>query len=183
MSYQAAFGAEHLLHDREAAYAFFLREYAQVKAEDTALCEAISARYVRVSLAAWKNEELPSEWLFQLFYLTAGKKTVAATGEIVPYLDQVQVLAQAGKLPFTAAQWAVCRREYESGDGGAVRHSAIYRAAEKPAYRIVSTLYSRYIPWLKQTRQPAGKTDAVSALSDTDMQIMENILRGAYLPL
>lgn len=67
MCYQAAFGAEHLLQDREAAYLYLKEEYDALEADTGLLYEQIHSNMCRVNLAAWKMEQLPLEWLFQMF--------------------------------------------------------------------------------------------------------------------
>lgn len=71
LCYQAAFGAEHLLRDREAAYQYLKKEYDALEADPGPLYEQIHPGMCRVSLAAWKRERLPLEWLFRMFAETA----------------------------------------------------------------------------------------------------------------
>ena len=71
LCYQAAFGAEHLLRDKEAAYQYLEKEYAELEADAGPLYEQIHPGVCRVSLAAWKREQLPLEWLFRMFAETA----------------------------------------------------------------------------------------------------------------
>lgn len=71
LCYQAAFGAEHLLRDREAAYQYLKKEYDAMEADSSPLYEQIHPGMCRVSLAAWKRERLPLEWLFRMFAETA----------------------------------------------------------------------------------------------------------------
>lgn len=71
LCYQAAFGAEHLLRDREAAHRYLEEEYDAREADSSFLYEQIHPGVCRVSLAAWKRERMPLEWLFEMFAETA----------------------------------------------------------------------------------------------------------------
>ena len=64
LCYQAAFGAEHLLSDLDAARKYFDAEYQRTPASDGPLCEMISEGVCRVNLGAWKNSGMPEDWLF-----------------------------------------------------------------------------------------------------------------------
>jgi len=71
--YQARYGAEHLLTDIPAAREYFMREFSSVPADDADLFEEISPDYARVNFSAWKKKDLPPEWLFRMFALTASR--------------------------------------------------------------------------------------------------------------
>lgn len=71
LCYQAAFGAEHLLQDKTAAYQYLEQEYAALEAGSDPLYEQIHPGMCRVNLAAWKREGMPLEWLFGMFVETA----------------------------------------------------------------------------------------------------------------
>lgn len=168
LSYQASHGAEHLLRDRDGVHHYFSEEYHSVPAADLPLYEPICADFARVNLAAWKYHDLPEQWLFEMFYLTAG------LGAQIPglddraetlrqYLDAVGDLSAAGQLPFDLAAWQAFRQNYEEAGGGAIHHSATYREAEYPAYRIIHRQYLRLIPLLESLAEKLSHMPASDA--------------------
>ena len=159
LCYQAARGAEHLLTDPAAAREYLLREFAATPADaDCPLYEWLSPQMVRVNLAAWKARALPPEWLFGMFADTS--RLPAAEADRLPqYLQQAGELAvQAGQFP--RQQWQTALETYRAAGMPPVRHSEAYRAAEAPAYRIVSSRYLRLLPVLEGIAARQAETPA-----------------------
>ncbi len=150
LCYQAVFGAEHLLTDEDRARSYFEREWESLTPVNSRLWEPISERYGRVDLAVWKFADLPSEWLFRMFFLTASQKSPQGHDELQGWLDSVEEMTAEQQLPFSREDWLRTRSSYEQNGGGAVHHSERYRAAEHPAYRVVDRRYIALIPLLKR---------------------------------
>ncbi len=156
--YQAAYGAEHLLADLDRARTYLEREYVSVTAsQEQPLYEAISPQVCRVNLAAWKQHDLPLEWLFRMF---AASASIAvdhgqATQQFLSYLDIADHLIQTGRLPvsFSAEEWTNALSSYKNSGMNAVHHSDPYRQAEYPAYRIIRYEYVRLLPVLEAVAQ------------------------------
>ncbi len=137
LCYQAARGAEHLLSDLDRARGYLERELEATPADgDIPLIEPISDDVARVNLAAWKARGLSSDLLFDLFAATA---SVRREGEdLLPvYLALAGEWLTCTEGPVEPAEWQEFLRRYEEQGYPAVHHSEVYRAAEKPAYRIV----------------------------------------------
>lgn len=146
LCYQAAFGAEHLLRDREKAKVYLQQEYDNVIAAERPLFEEISDAIVRVDLSAWKFHGLPADWLFEML----AASPFGAEGETAfrEYLKQAEdALPQ---MPFSPADWQAYLQEYEKTGLAPVHHSEIYRAKENPAYRIVDKKFIRIFPILQK---------------------------------
>lgn len=147
--YQAAFGAEHLLGDVNAAKRYFDEEFAAVSPRQGVLCEEISDGVCRVHLDVWKDRGMPPEWLFALFSMSKPERE-----DIQPWLDAVEELTG-----ISIDEDYRCRPH-------PVHHSESYRKAEKPSYRVVSRYLCRLIPILEKMgrvtaidgRAGAGKT-------------------------
>lgn len=173
LCYQAARGAEHLLADVSRARAYFDQEYAATPADASLpLFEALSENVSRVNLAAWKAEGLPADWLFRMFVDAA---SVPQEGR-----DLLEdCIAQAA--PIAAAvmpDWADALAAWRNAGRPAIRHSEAYRAAERPAYRIVRRQFECILPLLKRLnasdglgviaidgRSASGKTTKAALLS------------------
>ncbi len=172
--FQTAFGAEHLLADKDAAWKYLVAEYEAVedvlnsKCEDAKqdekrdsesrepLYENISDTLCRVNLRPWKAKGLPLEWLFTMFVKgaeeAAGVKTAAADGAQANFLkitEEAQMLIAQGVFKFDLASWRQYLAEYPMEHPTAVHHSEGYREAEKPAYRLVPGKYIRLLPILE----------------------------------
>ena len=150
LCYQAAFGAEHLLGDLAAAEAYFEREFATAE-EIQPLYERISPDCCRVNLSAWKARGLPPAWLFRLFAESAAGMT-GSQETFERLLRDADALCATGRTPFSPGDWAAALEAHRR-DGGAVRHSEAYRAAERPAYRLVNTAFIRLFPLLERMAQ------------------------------
>ena len=75
LCFQAAFGAEHLLLDRERAQSYFLCEYEATEITNEPLLEEISARYARMNIGAVKRLSIEPDRAFEVFFLTASEKS------------------------------------------------------------------------------------------------------------
>ncbi len=137
-SFQAAYGAEHLLTDRAAAKACFDEEFAAVPPRTGELSEAISDHVCRVHLDVWKQRGLPADWLFALFVLSKPQSE-----DIGVWLD-----AAAAVMPQATREIEAYRH-----DPHPIHHSENYRIVERPAYRVVSRHLCRLIPILEKMGQ------------------------------
>lgn len=156
LCYQAAFGAEHLLSDLSAAQKHLHAEFLACEESDSEpLYETISPTIMRVNLRVWKAQNLPEEWLFRLFSLSCRPCTDGKT-RFMRYLACVDALCNAGKLPFTTDAWRQYKAAYLADGIRAVHHSDAYRAAESPAYRIVTKRFIRMLPLLVHAAQTQG---------------------------
>lgn len=165
MCFQAAFGAEHLLEDRETAREWFIKEYGQVQPRiEEALTEDISEDFARVNLGAWKARQLPSEWLFGMFVETASEaNTTYCSREL--FERNIKIIGQLtaeGIFGFGEDTWEEYLRSYPVKEPVPVHHSEGYRRVEKPAYRLVGKQMCALIPLLevihkKRQEQDKGK--------------------------
>lgn len=162
LCYQAAFGAEHLLRDKTAAYQYLEQEYAALEAGSGPLYEQIHPGMCRVNLGAWKREGMPLEWLFGMFVETAanppgnGGQAFQDCLDIVGQLIREQSDDIAAKQPtgelfvnITSEQWNGFLSDYPLQRPEAVHHSEKYRQREHPAYRLVCSRFIRLFPVLQ----------------------------------
>lgn len=184
LCYQAARGAEHLLDDTARARAYFDAEYdatpAYVDEQPFAsrtyfpFFEPISEKIARASLAVWKAAGFPAEWLFRMFVHTAS----VPTGEedlLERYIAEVTNVVSDEWGP---GRWDAAVAAWREAGMPPVHHSEEYRAAEKPAYRIVNRDFRCILPILWQLmerpdvrviaidgRAASGKTTKAALLS------------------
>ena len=126
LCYQGAYGPGHLLKDIRKAKEYFDEEFANVDPSTIPLVESISDLYCRINLSAWKNTAMPSQWLFDMFLMSADS---AAKDEklLMNYLEAAKEFIADDKYLET----------YKASGMPAVHHSEAYREHEKPSYRVV----------------------------------------------
>ena len=173
LCFQAAFGAEHLALDPAAAQNYLREEFEKTPAGSEPLYEEISEETVRVNLGAWKREGLPEEWLLRMFLQTAenppkaGERRFRELTELVTDIlregqttagsvapgqaekEETDTEGTAGGAT-TLLQWKEYLAAYPMDNPHAVHHSESYRAAEKPAYRLVCRRFLRIFPVLRK---------------------------------
>lgn len=146
LCYQAAFGAEHLLVDKEAALIWLQKEFDEIKVTETSekLYEQIHEKVCRINLREWKRRNIPLIWLFRMFVESASFTDACGEENFTKYLEEAKMMIQKGEFPFTAEEWE------KTGKQGPVHHSEAYRQQERPAYRIVCSRYIRLLPVLEK---------------------------------
>ena len=149
LCYQAAFGAEHLLADKEKALRYLEREWEQTPPSKGPLYEEISPEICRVDLGAWKGRGFLPEWLFFFFAASCTPKE-GAREVLAGLLDESERLLTLSDASFSIEAWRIFRAAYENAGMPPMHHSETYRRAEKPAYRIVKLEWTRYFPDLER---------------------------------
>lgn len=137
LCYQAAHGAEHLLADLDRARLYLIRELEATPADgEIPLAEPISDAVARVNLAAWKAKGLSPDTLFELFSATA---RVSGEGDqrLDAYLKEVSLCLEREATSVSSDDWQAFLAWYDGQGRPPIHHSASYREAEHPAYRIV----------------------------------------------
>lgn len=157
LCYQAAFGAEHLLEDRDAAFQYLTQEFDQVQPDGSEpLYEAISEGICRVNLRAWKKRNLPIEWLFHMFVETNVRQSQDGREMFQEFLCDSGRLVKENIFGFDRDKWEEFLKEYPTERPVAVHHSEAYRRAEAPAYRLVCTRFLRMFPVLEAICKDGG---------------------------
>lgn len=151
--YQAAFGAEHLLGDPQAAKDCFMQEYDATEETDIPLCERIAKDMTRVHFGAWKRTGMDPEWLFRLFEGSA-RQYERKDALFLSYLDEAIALFPAWKPSFD---------EYLRCGIRPIHHSSDYRHSKNPHYRIVSDRFARLIPLFEAIKAKEKQRSAKDA--------------------
>lgn len=134
--YQAAFGAEHLLSDIEAARRYFDAEFDKVESRCGDLVEFLTDELCRVDLGAWKSRNLSKDALFEVFVESARAKE--GDREIfLSFLCEAEASFGELELSFSLDEWKDFLKKYAEVGMPAVHHSEAYREREKPSYRVV----------------------------------------------
>ncbi len=169
--FQAVFGAEHLVQNKEVAYTYFQEEYDATMPKEECLYEQIHETIYRVSLREWKRRKLPQEWLFQMFVGSVENKFCNAKEAKQleqEFYDYVQLAKEAvceGMFSFSEEAFFKYTQEYEKTGPKAVHHSEKYRKSECPAYRLVDARYMRVLPILEALAEWRLKSDATAVVA------------------
>lgn len=151
MCYQAAFGAEHLLTNKNAALEYLKREYGEITPSDKPLFEDISENICRIDLSAWKKTDMPIEWLFEMF--CAPRRVCGSESVFENYLETVKNTLKGGEYYTKYEDFEQFLVLYREKGMGALHHSDTYRQTQKPAYRIVSSRFKAILPVLEKISQ------------------------------
>ncbi len=162
MCYQAAFGAEHLLADVEAAGEYFNREYHSTEPVAGRIFEPISPYTCRVNMAAWKAAGLNPHWLFNMFVSSVGPHE-QGKDTFVQYLDWAEQLIASGATGIGLEEYKLFVQEYLRSGVSPVHHSHTYRQMERPAYRLADSRFMVLLPILEKiSRLPRGETRVIA---------------------
>ena len=135
--YQNEFAGGHMIKDASSALAMLRREFAGVERRlSLPLYEPIGNGIVRVDLCAVDTARLPLEALNSIFVQTANSNR----GDMASFKATLGVLSRAaagGMFSFTSKELDAYLLGYAGLGYPAVSHSAKYRLAYRPAYRVV----------------------------------------------
>ena len=140
---QAALGAGHALEASESLRQKFDDEIAGLDGgPEEPLADAISpdGRLARIHLRAYLDAGHPADALFAAFVQTA-REYPPAPDKLRKFCACVADLAGAGGIPFDPGETAQYFAKIAKADFPIVRHSAAFRKAYRPAYRVVCLDY------------------------------------------
>lgn len=134
--YQSEFGGGHLISDPQAAYGRLCREMETCESVDEPLVTEIGNGFCRVNLSPARKRFSP-ETLFRIFRLSARERH----GDLESFKEKLKLVYELG---FDRTDADRFLSEYVSSSCPMLSHSESYRAANKPAYRVILTDYARY---------------------------------------
>lgn len=145
LAYQSVYGAAHLIADPAAARERIRAEFAACVPEERPLAEAIGGQKSRLHLNA---STCKVEWLDSISFLfTAGAKPPASGTEgLDGPLSILREITAVGLAPFSSPELETYLRDYDAAGRSMVSHSERYRAAYRPAYRVMEDGLLRLFP-------------------------------------
>lgn len=150
--YQSEFGGGHMIANPEKSLHWIKTEWEQRNASasewNTEILEEIGGGICRVSLKAL-GEGLAPETLNRMFVKTADR-TVGTVEAFEKKLEILREICSEGRAPFDAEELDRYLSEYKTCGYPPVSHSEVYRDRYAPAYRVVSTCYTRYYEVFRQ---------------------------------
>lgn len=135
--YQNEFGGGHLVTDSARSLARLRFEYDSVPHDGTApLLEEIGNGLVRVMLGALLPDEYSLEALNEDFVRSAAEHS-GSKATFLEKLELLRTMTRQGAFPFTPQELEEYLTSYISAGCPMVSHSEGYRAAYRPAYRVI----------------------------------------------
>ena len=160
--YQSAYGCEHLVSDQNSALKYIETEYADIPHTTAPLIEKLDGEYSRVHLSCL-NAGLTAETLAKLF--CASSKTEPSGDErLRAILGVATELVNGGTIPLDKNEFALKLENWKNNGYNAVRHSAIFREAYSPAYRVISNRYADFLQVFSEIDAKTKNGSAVIAI-------------------
>lgn len=177
--HQSTFGCEHLIASPEAAVAYIEAEAATVQSEEP-LSERLDGNFYRVSLG-WLKEGLKAETLGRLFYLSA--KPTGSVAQLEEKLAVAKTLAAEGRLPFPLEALETVVADWQAAGYPARHHSEEFRAAYRPAYRVIHKDFVPFLPLLAAIDRRGGTgLVAIEGGSASGKTTLSRLLEQVYDP-
>lgn len=156
--HQSVFGCGHFITDETAARTLLEQELDSPG--PAAEIELLDGAFCRLPLGYPEKHGLSPDTLLRLFVLSAE----GATGSVDLLRDKLAVLlelADAGQLPFSPEAAHTAVSAWEQAGFPACRHSAEFRAAYHPTYRVIRKEYLRLLPLLCAIDRKATQQERV----------------------
>ena len=160
--FQSAFGCEHLVADEAAALRYIRREYEACPKNESPAFDRLDGAYSRVHLS-WLNGGLHPETLAKLF-CTSAKIEPDGREALLEKLEVARGLVQNGELPLDLAEFDRLLAEWSAMGYPAIHHSDTFRAAYRPAYRVISEAYVPFLPLLTEIDRLLERGNTIVAL-------------------
>ena len=141
--HQSSFGCEHAVVSVEFAEEKIDAEFSSLKECDAPLVEELDGNYCRVHLSVLK-EGISPETLARLFVLSA--KSEDGLDALREKLAVARALAQEGVFAFGVREFDEALCAWEADGFCALHHSAAFREAYHPAYRVVAKDFALFLP-------------------------------------
>ena len=146
--HQSTFGCEHMISSLENAKERITDEYPNISSKDICNIEPLDGLYSRVPLS-YLNNGLSIDTFSKLFFLTS-KSNNGTTELLNQKLQIIGELIIEKILPFSLDEFNHLVEEWASKGYPAIHHSDIFRKEYKPAYRVISNDYIRFLPFLSE---------------------------------
>lgn len=137
--YQSVLGVGHLLEHPQAGKKSLEKELNTIEASTTdSLIETISTNdeIVRINLRHFKALKLSTEILYKVMILSA-KATTGSQPDLERVWSEFKHLVKEGKLNYNKSELKKFDAWIVKNNYPRVHHSEIYRATNRPAYRVI----------------------------------------------
>ena len=176
--FQSAFGCEHLVSNEEAALRYIKKEYDALTEISAVRTEALDGEYTRVYLSCLSDGMTP-ETLTKIFCLSA-KKEPDGRAALEEKLNIAKELIESGELPLDLVDFERKLAIWRAEGYPAVHHSEAFRAAYRPAYRVIANRYAERLDCLAAIDQTCEKDAMIASIKNDGDVLLKEILREVY---
>ena len=141
--HQSVFGCGHFVD--EGAEEYLQKELEGLEYSDGPDVEPLAGDFCRVHLRCLSKYGLGSKTLFRLFRLSAAG-AVGSAAQMEERLEVLLHMTSAGQLPMNYGDVRALVERWRAAGYPACHHSDRFRAAYKPAYRVIRKEYARLLP-------------------------------------
>ena len=181
--YQNEFGCGHLIADEAAAIARVDAERAAVKPVPSLPSFAeIGNGLCRLNLHAKSTYRLPAQTIVRMMAETAAGHR-GSLKSFVKKLETLRTLCAEGVLPFDENSLRCYLDGYAAENYPAVSHSAVYKHAYAPAYRVVRSAYAWALPVLDAIEESLASNGRALVVLDGDCAAGKTTLAALLSPL
>ena len=139
--FQHTFGCGHLVSDFSRCKEAVSTELFAVTECDVPLFTPIGNGYCRMQLSAAKGQRIPAELIARMFFHSAKVQGGSKT-DFLRNISEAKALCADELLPFSPNEIDAFITAWEAKDCPLFSHSAAYREAYAPAYRVVLQQYA-----------------------------------------
>ncbi len=141
--HQSVFGCGHFVDEKAEGYLY--RELEALEPSDGPEIEPLAGDFCRVHLRYLEKYGLSPKTLFRLFWLSGIEET-GSVAEIEEKLDVLLRMVSTQRLPVDYGDVRTLVEEWCKAGYPACHHSDRFRAAYRPAYRVIRKEYARLLP-------------------------------------
>jgi hypothetical protein len=137
--YQSVFGIGHILDNPQKARDYLKQEFDSVRAvDDESMIEniSISGEIVRLNLRPYKYRNGSIDLLFQAM-VRSSEEISGSREDFLMLWDQFKQAVLNGELMFPTKELKIFAQQAQSANYPARHHSAAYKQANHPAYRVI----------------------------------------------
>lgn len=160
--FHSALGCEHLVTDEPAALHYIQQEFDTVASIAPDRVEPLDGAYSRVHLGVLHSGLRP-QTLARLFLLSAKKET-DSRAILEQKLTVASEMIEKSELPLDARIFAQKAQAWRAAGFPAVHHSATFRQAYHPAYRVIANEYAAILPVLTEIDKLLTHGSAIIAI-------------------
>ena len=145
--YQNEFGCGHLIDDPHSAWSRLVEEERSLTTVGRKGCDysLIGNGLARLHLRSVARTGLDIKTLYRFFLLSA-RQMRGSEGGFLQKTEELCSLCQNGYFSFSRAEVMLLVEEWEESGKRPFSHSALYRRAWQPAYRVVEQKYCDFLP-------------------------------------
>ena len=185
--YQQEFGCGHLIEDSRKSLLRLEEEACEAVPHPV---EPIGNGLCRLHLCLLKQGDLTSQTLHRMFELSALRLRGTREG-LIQRANQLQTLCQAGDFPDHSQEVQALLEQWQQDGEPLFRHSAVFRDAYHPAYRVVEASFGFFLPLfqridtlLRQKKRVLLALDGRCASGKTTLsKLLELVYQAAVVPM